>query len=253
MRKWLIFSVVIWSVASAIGWTAAPDTNGVSTPVQINGVVNPSEVNGVSGGVASFCVGTELFCEDFEGDDPIWTTSSAQVDCSAYDTTGDYCDDDPEAHDGSESLGFYGSTTSRVGVALSSSANEVTIDAWIRTGSSVATTYIMRLWSSVGGASVVSLQTSSGGLLRVVSGATTLTAVSGALTTNHWYHIELYYHEEVGTNDGVLLLSIDGVQLISSTSVDTGSNDIDEIRFHPGTTGNIMRFDNVSITAGDSY
>lgn len=203
-------------------------------------------------GDSAFCAGTELFCEDFEGTDTSWTETSTQLDCAAYDSVGDYCDDDDDAYEGAEALGMY-STGGNIYSAFTGSADEVTIDFWIKPIS--ASTGLSLPLVRAASTSIVQMFTSSSGYPRIIAGGETLTGDT-ALTADEWNHIVVYIKKETANenNDGIVKLKLNGTEEISDTTNNCGVADMTGIRIlSPAVSGRLVMYDNIKVLAGDQY
>lgn len=236
MRTKTIILLLSISVAFCLAFTAG-GTFGVGTG---------------AGGGATFCTGSELFCDDFEGSDTTWTEVSTTADCDGYDADGDYCDDEttlPKV--GSECLGVMGiGTTYAVQATLSSPSSELYFDGYVKM-TDVTTAEIFTLRSA--DALVVRILLSSGSLLRLADvGGTLATASTDAVSADTWFRLRVYYKEETGSDDGIVTVWVgDGLtQVINYTTMNTGSADIAHIRFGGPSAGQINYFDNCAVYQG---
>jgi len=220
------------------------------------------------GGPAGFCSGSELFCEDFEGDDTSWDATSGTVDCDGYDADGDYCDDETTTYkNGSEAFGIRGTNTYFVQEALSSAdQTEFYFELWMRIASSTASFFdgavgvfndaerriavVFNLWGS---------------LFFATKGGSTYPDTTYDISANTWTHIGVYYKMETGAanNDGIVRVWVNtdggefdvGDLVYSSTTVDTGHTtdslgDGDEIVIQGPGSGYTHYIDDFKVTAG---
>lgn len=184
---------------------------------------------------ASFCAGTELFCEDFEGADTSWDATNGSVDCDGYDADGDYCDDEATVYkNGSEALGIRGSATYYVSENLTSAdQGEFYIEGWYRTASTGTAGFdTFGVFTSTG-YEVACLYNNWGALYYATKGGSVTVDTTYDLSDNTWIHYGLSFKIETSAvaNDGVIRVwvntdggTFDAADIkYSSAAVDTGA------------------------------
>jgi len=219
---------------------------------------------------AGFCSGSELFCEDFEGDDVTWDAvgGEAALDCDGYDADGDYCDDETTTYrvEGEQCFGIRGTNTYYVSEALSSAnQTEFYYELWYRvTGTGTVFDGSVGVFNAAGQRIAV-LYNSWGNIYFSTKGSARYPDTTVDIVANTWYHFGVYYKMETGVvnNDGIVRvwMNTDGEEFdagdlkYSATNVDTGYTseslgDGDEIRIEGQEAAYTCYIDDFQVVSG---
>ena len=212
----------------------------------------------------SYCSGSELFCEDFEGEDTSWDDVNGTEDCDGYDANGDYCDDDTTFSPGdrAEVLGFQGRNTYYVGEAFSSAdQDEFYVEGWVYFNDAKEGGQVLRILAS-NSTEQIRLELTNPNKYWRIETKDTATGIdsSTAPSDDTWYHYGIYYKEETGSDDGIIRMWVNtsttagdfdaGDNIINEDAVDTGTADADEICIAGEAEDEIIYHDNVKVVAG---